>query len=230
MANAGSWCPVSSGRWYFDPVECRVVDTTLEPARKWLSAGDALEHLLSVGLSREENPKRLVQWGAAGLLPARAFFLRERNERHPEGSLVPIWVWEQVAEGLWVRDLDWQVGSLRLLRYNVGPTLDVEAHGIEFDRAALIKLAPGRDPVETQTAPIDRHRELGRGRRKGVGGFAKADAPLIEEMRRLLLEEVVTSVNAAAVQVVPKARGSGGPEAKARRLTERYNALFSDAP
>lgn len=207
-----------------------MVDTTLEPAREWLSAQGALEHLLSVGLDREKNAKRLVQWAAAGLLPTRAFFLRERNERHPEGSLVPIWVWEQVAEGLWVRDHDWKAGSLRLLRYNMGPILDVEAHGIEFDRAALIALAPGRDPVETQTSAIDPDRELGRGRRKGVGGFAKADAPLIEEMRQLLLGEVVTSVHAAAVQVAPKAKGSGGPEAKARRLTERYKALFSDAP
>lgn len=221
---------MSSGRWYFDPVECRVVDTTLEPAREWLSARDALEQLLSVGLSPEENAKRLVQWAAAGLLPARAFFLRERNERHPEGSLVPIWVWEQVAEGLWVRDLDWQAGSLRLLRYNMGPTLDVEAHGIDFDRAALVKLAPGGGPMGSPTATVDRKRQRGRGRRKGVGGYAKADAPLIEEMRRLLLGGGFTSTYAAAVQVVPNAKGSGGQEAKARRLTERYKALYSDAP
>lgn len=70
----------------------------------------------------------------------------------------------------------------------------------------------------------------GRGRRQGVGGYAKADAPLIEEMHRLLQEEVVASVHAAAVQLAPKAVGNGEPDAKVRRLMDRYRAAFPDSP
>jgi hypothetical protein len=155
--------------------------------------------------------------------------LRDRNERLPEGSLVPKWVWESVVEGLWIRSFDWQAGSLRLLRYNVGPTLDVEVHGIEFDKAALMRLAPGREPTAAAAVARQRDRPLGRGRRLGVGGYAKADAQLIEEMRQLLLGEVVNSVHAAAVQMAPRAVGLGQPESKVRRLFERYKAAFPDS-
>jgi hypothetical protein len=73
-------------------------------------------------------------------------------------------------------------------------------------------------------------RPAGRGRRPGVGGFAKADAPLVEEMHQLLLDGAVGSVHAAAVQVTPKAIGTGEPEARARRLAKRYKEVFPDAP
>ncbi len=225
---AKGWWQVSDGRWHFDPVDCRVVDTKHEPAREWLSVRDALEYLRSVGLSPDGNRKRLAQWAAAGLLPGRAFFLRDRNERLPEGSLVSPSVWEWVVTGLWVT-VDWQAGSLRLLRHNLGPVLDVEAHGIEFDKPALMRLAPGREPAAAAAVAPQRDRPLGRGRRLGVGGYATADAPLIEEMRQLLLGEVVNSVHAAAVQMAPRAVGLGQPESKVRRLFERYKAAFPDS-
>lgn len=73
-------------------------------------------------------------------------------------------------------------------------------------------------------------RPAGRGRRKRVGGYAQTDEPLISEMHQLLQEGAVTSLNAAAVQVAPKARGGGAPHSKARRLVDRYREAFPDTP
>ncbi|HEX8525785.1 hypothetical protein [Allosphingosinicella sp.] len=69
-----------------------------------------------------------------------------------------------------------------------------------------------------------------RGRRKGAGGFAQCDGPLIEEMRQLLQEGSATSVHAAAVQVTPKARGGGQPDSITSRLSRRYREAFPEAP
>lgn len=158
-----------------------MIDTSQEPSRESLSTRDALEHLRSAGLPPDDNCKRPAQWAAAGLLPARAFFLRNRNERSPESSLVPTWVWREVVEGLWVRLLDWQAGSLRLLRYNVGPTLDIEAHGIEFDKAALFRLAPRPGPTEAETVAPEADRSTGRP--TGSGEHSRTDESLFPRIQ-----------------------------------------------
>jgi hypothetical protein len=68
------------------------------------------------------------------------------------------------------------------------------------------------------------------GRRKGVGGFAKHDEPLVREMHKLLAGGNVTSVHAAAVRVAGKAGGVSVEASKVRRLMKRYKAEFPDAP
>ena len=187
---------MTGDRWHYDPVEGRVIDTRQEPLREWVSTRDALEHLRTVGLPPEANPGRLAQWAAVGLLPARALFLRNRNERLPEGSLMPTWVWKEVVEGLWVKLLDWQAGSLRLVRYNVGPTLDVEAHGIEFDKAALLRLAPGRRPSEAETVAPEGDQSTGRP--TGSGEHSRTDESLFPRIQALMDEGKASSAAAAA--------------------------------
>jgi hypothetical protein len=196
-----------------------VIDTTKKPLRQWLSSRDALEHLRSVGLSQDENAKRLVRWAAAGLVPARAFFLRIRNERLPEESLVPTWVWESVVEGLWVRESDWQAGSLRLLRYNMGPILDVEAHGIEFDKLSLLRLAPA--PAQQDTVG-SRAEDRPIGRPTSTGPFSAADEVILARMQELL-DEGCSSPTAAARQLWVEKELKGQAENSAiRRVVRKF--------
>lgn len=68
------------------------------------------------------------------------------------------------------------------------------------------------------------------GRRKGIGGFASEDEPLIREMHELRTERAGTSVHAAAVVVASKAQGRSLFESKVRRLVDRYRAAFPDSP
>lgn len=209
---------MSSPRWYFDPVECRVVDTTVEPVRQWISTRDALEHLLSVGLSRNDNTQRLAQWAAAGLLPARALFLRERNERS-DGSLVPTWVWEQVVEGLWVRNLDWQAGSIRVLRYNMGPILDFEAHGIEFDKASLLRLAPGlaKSDVESPSAADQRI-----GRPISTGRYSASDEVILTRIQEMMDQGCSSPTEAARQLWVQKELAGAAEESAIRRVVRKF--------
>lgn len=63
-----------------------------------------------------------------------------------------------------------------------------------------------------------------RGRTPGSGGYAKADEPLLAEMRILIASGEATSTNDAAGKVAHKAKGSG-LSAKQDRLRKRYAAL-----
>jgi len=138
-----------------------------------------------VGLSPGDNRNRLVRWAAAGLLPARALFLRDENGPLPEGSLIPTRVWDSVVERLWVRSFDWDAGSLRLLRLNLGTTLDVEAHGIEFDHAALLRLAPETEPKKRE---IPAASDPPIGRPLGSGRHSRSDESLFPRIQGLVDE------------------------------------------
>jgi len=203
---------MTGDRWYFDPVECRIVDTSQEPRRQWVSTRAALEHLRSVGLSPGDNRDRLVRWAAAGLLPARALFLRDHYGQQPEGSLIPKEVWKSVAEGLWVRSFDWDAGSLRLLRLNLGSTLDVEAHGIEFDQAALLRLAPEVAPEE---AEIRGPSERPIGRPLGSGRYSRTDESLFPRVQELIDERKAANPSDAARQLFAEGELTGAAEQSA---------------
>lgn len=197
------------------------MDTSQEPRRLWVPTRAALEHLRSVGLSPGDNRNRLVRWAAAGLLPARALFLRDHYGQHPEGSLIPTEIWKSVAEDLWVRSFDWDAGSLRVLRLNLGSTLDVEAHGIEFDQAALLRLAPEVEPKEGQTCvasdgPI--------GRPLGSGRYSRSDEALFPRIQELLDEGKVRTPTEAARQLFAEGRLTGAEEKSAvSRVVGKFN-------
>lgn len=206
------------GRYQYDPVDSRIVDTSREPLREWLSTRDALEHLRLTGLSSDGNRTRLIQWAAAGLLPARALFLRDR-ERLPPGSLIPTRIWESVAEGLWVRSFDWQAGSLRLLRRNLGSDLDVEAHGIEFDKLSLLRLAP----ESAQTASLGPHAtDRPIGRPTSTGPFSAADKVILVRMQELM-DKGWSSPTAAARQLwVHKELQGQDEESAIKRVVRKF--------
>lgn len=63
------------------------------------------------------------------------------------------------------------------------------------------------------------------GRRKNVGGFAKADAPLVARMRVMIEADEASGPYAAAQAVAPSAQGASEPS-KIRRLERRYSETF----
>lgn len=61
------------------------------------------------------------------------------------------------------------------------------------------------------------------GRKKGTGSFASLDAPLLEEMKKMIAQGTVLSTWAAALKVAGKAAGAGTLESKAKRLLKRFS-------
>jgi hypothetical protein len=53
--------------------------------------------------------------------------------------------------------------------------------------------------------------------------YGATDAPLLDEMERLLVSLEVASVTQAAMRVVDRAKGGGTPESRARRLQRAYD-------
>ena len=62
-----------------------------------------------------------------------------------------------------------------------------------------------------------------RGRPRGTD-YRGVDAPLHEEMRRLIEERIVPTLTAAASRVAGRAFGSGTPQSKITRLVSRIYA------
>ena len=66
-----------------------------------------------------------------------------------------------------------------------------------------------------------------RSRRKPAGvNYGSSDAPLVDRMRQLLLTKRARNPWDAALAVSGQAEGHGKPESKAKRLVQRYSAVF----
>lgn len=66
-------------------------------------------------------------------------------------------------------------------------------------------------------------RKPGRGRPKGSGSYAEADAPLLAEMRQLIAGQEAFSPDGAAKMIAHKAKGGGTLDSRANRLARRYS-------
>lgn len=77
-------------------------------------------------------------------------------------------------------------------------------------------------PLQNDVAPPLRRR----GRRKGVGSYESQDAPLVEEMQRMIEAGEKLSAYAAATALVERAFGGGTDEAKCKRLVDRYHRTY----
>jgi hypothetical protein len=60
-----------------------------------------------------------------------------------------------------------------------------------------------------------------RGRPRGTD-YRRVDAPLHEEMRRMIEERIVPTLTAAAGRIAKRAFGSGTPQSKITRLVRTY--------
>lgn len=82
------------------------------------------------------------------------------------------------------------------------------------------------DAVQAMCRSFERQPNLGR--RKGVGGYFKDDAPLVAKMCEQILSGA--SLHAAAVAVADKAKGVSHQASKVKRLIDHYRATFPDSP
>lgn len=105
---------------------------------------------------------------------------------------------------LWVKRADWTAFLGRLLSERYG--------------AGHATLAAGPDRAESERGPRRR------GRRPGSGGYVKSDAPLLDEMRKLIADGDASSANDAARIVAPKAKGAS-LASRQDRLRQRYAKL-----
>lgn len=206
---------------------------------EWITPGDGLGALLKAG--RRPDEARVILFRG---LQSESFLGRAQRivSEYSDGIVtehldhaVPGQVWQRCPLPPYGH-LFWLAGDIRVDPMPLPDGSVVMVHGEPTD--LQFGYLP---PIVTVTGfriPLYAVMELGgvfnlspgRGRRQGVGGFAKADAPLIAKMHRLLQSKKVNSVHAAAVQMAPKAAGAGEQEAKVRRLTERYKAAFPDSP
>ena len=97
-------------------------------------------------------------------------------------------------------------------------------------RASLGEEAPqtgadtkqGRHPTELKASSR-------RGRKKGTGSYAKADAPLVQGMKDRLASDdndKPMSLWAAAMEQAPDAKGTASLENRAKRLVKRFKVEF----
>jgi chaperonin GroEL (HSP60 family) len=99
---------------------------------------------------------------------------------------------------------------------------------IEKDRTTIFqgggRTVSRRDPVPVAT---DESARAERSRRKPAGvNYELSDAPLVDRMRQLLLTKGARTPWDAALAVSGQAEGHGQPESKAKRLVQRYSAVF----
>ncbi len=87
-------------------------------------------------------------------------------------------------------------------------------------RSASSAFAPIVEPERcgpTPSVSSESQSVSGKGKARGTRGFAASDAPLIDEMERITLEEGISDW-AAACRVAPRAKGSANAQAREKRL------------
>lgn len=197
---------------------------------EWISLGDAFEALLRTGADPDIIAAVLFLGLQQGTILGRATRVvteyagdpPTEHRRHP----VPPQVW-QAARVPPLGHPFWTSGGVTI-DTNVeadGHPLDLRPQfpvvhivGLEVPRLALLALGGTTRSVRR------------RGRAKGVGGYEKADEPLVSEMHRLLEDSEVSSIHAAAVSVSGQAKGHSSHESKVRRLMKHYRSTFEETP
>ena len=127
------------------------------------------------------------------------------------------------------------------IRYRLNPTRNhrwspIRIEGrwsdILFPTAKVLALwppsvNPAPPPAINQASPVkDTPPRSGQRRKPSGVDYTRDDAPLVQEMRRLLDEGKARGVWDAALAVAGRAKGHGRAESKAKRLWARYSAAF----
>lgn len=204
----------------------------------WLTMAEAMAALARAGKHPEEASAILLRALALGVLLGRAqHVVTEYTDGTTEyrDHIVPAWVWANCPLPPLGHDF-WRIGDLQVRPAPLpdGSTVDIGGQIIAFPLGGLLPITTIRGLKVSGVGVLALCRALGGskglGRRRGVGGYAKADEPLVREMHQLRAEGSAASIHAAAVAVAPRAKGSRQFESKVRRLVERYRATFPDAP
>jgi hypothetical protein len=178
----------------------------LEGARLIVNAARADElPLVKLDVMRRHAPPVPYRWPPWEDEDSPGFTLRDLfecagNLGSPRPSAGSLWVF---IDGRW---LDGQVYECRRRR---------NERRLDRQIGAVDGLANGVRQAQSAKTP-----RLPRGGK----GYKEKDAPLIEEMRRLIETGAATSVWAAAVALAPNATGGGTNDSKAKRLLGRFLA------
>lgn len=122
---------------------------------------------------------------------------------------------------------DWVAGDFSFVIPVAGSIVwEGVLHGVSFSRAGL----PRIEATDSSSSSAGMEAGLSafgeprgrRGRTKGSGSMASVDAPLLDEMRRLIVAGEALSPNDAARLVAHKAAGNGDESSKITRLAKRY--------
>lgn len=148
--------------------------------------------------------------------------------REIKGQDIPKGLWHNPKPSGWVAEHAPPV-AFGWSFWNTGNRTVIGARGIKIE---LVGVEIDMDDILVQSslpvgAPVTPTR---RGRPKGVGSFAAADAPLIDEMREMLLSasNQHRSPTALAWGLVGRAEGSGTQESKVSRLVKGYGSKYPD--
>lgn len=206
---------------------------------EWITPGEGLGALLKAGRRPDEARVLIFKGLQAGAFVGRA----QRIVAEYSDGITTEHLDHEVPSEIWqlcplppLGHRFWSVGDIRICPDPLpdGSTISIrgEPRDLPFGYLPPIVTVTGFQIPFLAVVELGGvfDQAVGRGRRQGVGGYAQADAPLIEEMHRLLQEGTVGSVHAAAVQVTPEALGRGEPGAKVKRLSDRYKAAFPDSP
>jgi hypothetical protein len=115
---------------------------------------------------------------------------------------------DQIERGRW-RFFEAELGTA----VRLGPQ---EAPVVVRDVLIYLRSAERNSVTKRKSTPRTR------GRPRGSGSYALADAPLLQQMKELIETGQASSVNVAASLVADKAKGPGTLESKLTRLRHRY--------
>lgn len=192
---------------------------------QWVSAVEA--DLLVAGCTTPIQPPRqfLIFRASIRSLACKAGVIMETHQDGSRGlyrNIPIVEEWELPAWSSPLADI-WHDNDMRLPARN-GRVL--EYRDVAFDRLAIEEIASRWSAAGAtalgSTTPLPSIEKAGRGRPEGSGALTAEDAPLLDEMAKLIGDRTARSITAAADLVVDRAAGHGTRENKVTRLRKGY--------
>jgi hypothetical protein len=202
----------------------------------WITMAAAMVALREAGKLPEESVRLIFDGLVDGSLLGRADSMdteySDGTHDHRVDQYVDTGIWGLVARPP-LGHLFWLKGDVRVgpLWHDAG-TISIGGRVINLPLGGLLPaftirgLRLSDDAVLALCRSFERQPKIGR--RKGAGGYAKDDEPLVAEMREQILSG--TSLHAAAVAVAGRANGVSQFTSKVKRLMTHYRATFPDSP
>jgi len=165
----------------------------------------------SRGVARSLVPDGTIERGEALLSDAlRTGDVTAYGSTSPDGEMKPI----EAVE--WSRSYEWIKCDGTDCLTSTGPSPSIRYHDVVVSAASVFKRwpLPANDATPTKRAH--------------PSSLAAVDAPLLEEMRRMIQEGKATSPHNAALAVADRAEGAS-IEAKVSRLGKAYRKKFGNA-
>ena len=202
----------------------------------WITIAAAMFALRKVGKLPDESARIVFAGLVEGSLLGRADSMKieysDGTRDHRTDQYVDTGLWRLITQPP-LGHLFWLKGDVRINpvwhkegKITIGGRVIDLPLGGYLPAFTIRGLRLADDAVQAMCRSFERQPKVGR--RKGVGGYFKDDAPLVAKMRELILSGA--SLHAAAVAVADKAKGGGQHASKVKRLIDHYRATFPDSP